>query len=327
MKRFLLSIGVTAALFAAAPIFSTVGWSADLPEAPVMLNAKVTVSGEMVLLGDLFQNAGEAGNRPVAYAPQPGKKALFDARWLARVAKAYKLDWRPLGSRERAAVDRASIVIPRDDIEDTIQATLLNDFGAEAGLQIELSNASLRLHVPVDAEATVAVDDVKFDERSGRFSAFVSAPADDPNAPRARVTGHLIHMTEVPVLNRRIMGGDIIREGDIEWVKIRSKRLQNDAISDVSQLIGLSAKRGLRVGQPIRTSEVRAPLLVTKGQVVTLIVKTPAMTLTSQGRAMEDGSRGDVIRITNTQSHTTVEGTINRAGVVTVRPAINLVMN
>ena len=322
MKRFLLSIGLVAALLATSP-----AWAADLPEAPVMLNAKVTVSSDMVLLGDLFQNAGDVSERPVAYAPQPGKKALFDARWLARVAKAYKLDWRPLGNRERAVVDRASLIIPRGDIEDTIHATLMSEYGAEAGLQIELSNTSLRLHVPIEADATVAVEDVKYDARSGRFSAFVSAPADDPNAQRARVTGHLIRMTEIPVMNRRIMSGEVIREDDIDWVNTRSERLQGDVISDASQLIGLAAKRGLRIGQPIRTSEVRTPLLVSKGQIVTLIVQTPAMTLTSQGRAMENGGRGDVIRITNTQSHTTVEGTINRTGVVTVRPAINLVMN
>lgn len=322
MKRFLLSLGVVAALFAATPT-----WAADLPTAPVMLNSQVTVSGDMVILGDLFANAGEAANRPVAYAPQPGKKAVFDARWLARVAKAYKLDWRPLGKRDRAIVDRASIIIQRSDIEDTLHSVLINDFGAEVGLDIELSNSSLRLYVPIEAEATVAVDDVKFDSRSGRFSAYVSAPADDPNAARSRVTGTLISMTEIPVLNRRLMSGEVIREGDLQWVKTRSERLQNDVISDAGQLIGLAAKRGLRVGQPIRTSEVRTPRLVTKGQIVTLIVQTPSMTLTSQGRAMEEGGRGDVIRITNTQSRTTVEGTINRSGVVTVRPASHLVMN
>ena len=326
LRSYSLALTLAAALFA-AQFVAPASWATDLPEAPVMLNAQVTVSSDMVALGDLFANAGDAANRPVAYAPQPGKKAVFDARWLARVAKAYKLDWRPLGTRDRAIVERASSIISRTDIEDTLQAVLVSDFGAEVGLNIELSNSSLRLHVPVEAEATVAVNDVKFDARTGRFSAYVSAPAHDPNAARSRVTGNLISMTEIPVLTRRMMSGEVIGEGDIEWVKTRTARLQGDVISDAGQLIGLAAKRGLRAGQPIRTAEVRTPRLISKGQIVTLVVKTPAMTLTSQGRALDEGGRGDVIRIINTQSRTTVEGTINRTGVVTVRPASHLVMN
>ena len=42
------------------------------------------------------------------------------------------------------------------------------------------------------------------------------------------------------------------------------------------------------------------------------------MSLTSQGRAVEQGSVGDTIRITNTRSNMTVEGKIEGLNLVTV---------
>ena len=80
----------------------------------VLLKETVTVNSRRVYIGDLFSSTGDKANIAVAYAPEPGQRAIFDARWLYRVARAYKLDWRPLGNQDQAVVGntRKTLVAP-----------------------------------------------------------------------------------------------------------------------------------------------------------------------------------------------------------------------
>jgi flagella basal body P-ring formation protein FlgA len=292
---------------------------------PVTLNGSVSVNGNYVLLGDFFRNTGDKADAVVAYAPAPGKKAIFDARWLYRVAQKNRLAWRPITLRDRAVVRRESYVITRREIEDRILEYLRaeDDF---RDIRVFLANRSLRLHVAGDEPATVDIEDLALDRRTNRFSALVVAPAGDPAAQRVRVTGRVIEMAEVPVLARRLLAGTVIRKGDIRWIKMRADNIQRDTITDAGDLIGMVPTRSLRDGRPIQISQVERPLMVAKGSLVTMVLRGPAMLLTAQGRAQESGSKGDVIRITNTQSKQVVEAVVTGPGTVVVRSASRLAM-
>ncbi len=287
--------------------------------APVTLRQSVTVSGGLVRLGDLFVPAGDKAEAAVAYAPAPGKRAIFDARWLYRVARAYGLNWRPLSIHEKAVVARESIVIGRREIADHILAALV-DKGVDADMRVELSNRMLRIHVPGDSTATVAVEDVAYDARTRRFIAIVAAPADDPAARRIRVTGREHRVIDGPVLTRRVLAGEVIRKRDVKWIAMRGDRLQRDTIQDSGALIGKSPRRGLRAGVPVRVSDVRLPVLVPRRSLVTIMYRVRSMTLTAQGRALEDGGAGDTVRVANTQSNTVVQAVVTGANRVSVQP-------
>jgi len=280
---------------------------------------KVRVNDSVIRLSDLFEGAGDRSEAAVAYAPEPGKRAVFDAKWLYRIAHTYGLDWKPSSLKQRAVVVRESVVISREEIEDHILAALL-DKGADPEMNVELSNRMLQLHVPGDSSAALAVEATSYDQRTQRFTAIVIAPADDPNPTRTRVTGRLHKMLEIPVLTRRILRGEVIGEHDIEWIKVRSKRLQRNAILDPEDLIGMTPKQGIRAGAPIRSGDVHPPILVKRNTLVTITLKTPLMTLTSQGRSLENGSEGDAIRVINTQSNKVIQATVSSAGQVVVLP-------
>ncbi len=50
------------------------------------------------------------------------------------------------------------------------------------------------------------------------------------------------------------------------------------------------------------------------------------MTLTAQGRALEDGGAGDTVRVVNTQSNTVVQAVVTGANRVSVLPAGTIAM-
>lgn len=310
---------LTASVLALTPP-SVVQAAETAPAVPSVVRDYVIVDTDVVRLGDLFSNAGPNADKAVAYAPDPGQRAVFDLKWLARVAQAYRLNWRPIDRRISVTVQRDSQAIGAEEISDQILAALI-DKGVESDAVIDLSNRSLRLYVPAGTAAMVGVEDITFDRRTRRFTAIVSAPAGDPRAKRTRVTGQAHRVIEVPVLTRRISAGDVIGKGDVKIVSLRSDRVQSDVIMNTEELIGKTARRGtVMEDQPIHARDVGRPILVKKGSLVTMIMHVPNMTLTSKGKALDDGSDGDTVRIANAQSKTVVETVVIGTQRVSVLP-------
>lgn len=295
-------------------------------ETTVILRDAVTVDSRLVRLGDLFVGAGDKADIAVAYAPAPGQRAIFDANWLYRAARTYGLEWRPLGLQDQAVVERESQIISRDEIEDHIRAALI-DRGVDPSMRVELSNRMMRLYVPGDARATVGVEETAYEPRTGRFTAILAAPANDPAAARTRVTGRIHRITDVPVPARRLLADEVIAKDDIKWVEMRSDRLPRGTIVDINELVGMAAKRGLRAERPVQANSIQRPVLVPKGSLVTIILKTPKMTLTAEGKALDNGSAGDTIRITNTRSKKVIEAEVTGTGKVAVLATSQMAMN
>ncbi|MEW5728445.1 MAG: flagellar basal body P-ring formation chaperone FlgA [Pseudomonadota bacterium] len=285
---------------------------------PAQLKPTVTVEGDIIHLRDLWDNLGAKGDTPLAAAPQPGKRVVLEARWLAAVAQAYQIDWQPANAFERVVLDRAGQTIDPRAVETEIREALTLE-GLPADADIELANRSaLSFTIPANVPADIAVHDVAWDPRMNRFSAVVEVPAGSPAATRVRVVGRAYITTRVPVLNRLVARGTVITENDIEWIEVRESQVRADVATSPDQLIGQEPRWQLRQGVPVRLSEVQRPVLVQRNGLVTLVLKTPFMTLTAQGKSTEDGGKGDVIRVTNLQTKRVVEGTVEANGTVSV---------
>lgn len=291
----------------------------------IVLKDSARVKDKIIYVKDLFLNAGEKGEIAIAYSPSPGKKATFDASWLYRVAKGHQLKWRPINRHHKIIVERASTIISQEKIAKEILIAL-GDQDISGDLEVELSNRALRLYVPENQPTEIGFDSLNYNPQNRRFVAMIFAPVDDPSAKRLRITGRLHITNEVPVPNRRILRQEIITKKDIKWIKVRSRRLQTDTIMNEEDLIGKSPRRGLRQGLPVRLTSVRKPILVSKGSLVTIILWSPKMVLTAQGKAIIGGSDGDIIQVKNTQSNSIVEAKVISAGRVMVRPTAQLAM-
>ena len=125
------------------------------------------------------------------------------------------------------------------------------------------------------------------------------------------VAGKLYPTIEVPVLTRVIARGDTVLAQDIAMVRMRQDQLRPALITDPGAIVGMAAKVALRANQPIANGDLQKPLAVARGAMVTLVLNYHGMALTAQGRAIDQGSLGDTVRVTNTHSNMTVEGVID----------------
>ena len=112
-------------------------------EAAISLQESSRVDGKTVRLGDLFKNVGDRADITVAYSPAPGKRAIFDAKWLYQVARANKLNWRPMNRLDRVVIERSSTIINREQIAEEILIALA-DNDIDTDMEIDFSNRTLR---------------------------------------------------------------------------------------------------------------------------------------------------------------------------------------
>lgn len=322
--RFAVLLALAASI-AAMPSVSAVSANGDLA-TPLSLRNHITIEGASISLGDIFDGfenprAGFGGDTIVAYAPQPGRRAVFDAKWLSRVAQRYQLDWRPTTRLDRVIVERASTVINAEDIISALRDEIKARGNAET-IDLELSNRNLLIHIDSSQPPTLEVVHLSTEVSRGKFSAIISVPAGDPQARRVSVVGRIFSVVEVPVPSRALRPGSVIQTSDIVWKRVRADHVQNDAVTDPDEFVGREPKRPLSANRLVRRSDLRTPVTVSKGMIVTMIFSTPAMMLTASGRALEAGSTGDFIMVRNTQTNATVDARIlgpNRVEVAALR--------
>lgn len=90
------------------------------------------------------------------------------------------------------------------------------------------------------------------------------------------------------------------------------------ALSDPAQALGQEARVAIYAGKPVRLSDLGAPALIERNQVVTLIYLAGGLAITTEGRALARGSEGEVIRAINLASRATVSGRVGPDGAVHV---------
>ena len=294
-------------------------------DGKVFLNEHVTIKSNVIRIGDLFSNTGKKAHVPIAYAPAPGQRLILDANWLYRAASVYKLKWKPFTLHQQAIVVRDSTVFSHETIKDRIRAALLNQ-GIDKADEIELGDRLFRIHAPNEANTDLNVAEVSYDKRSGRFTATLTVTSDKPGEIRRVIGGWVRKMTAVPVLTRRLSVNEVIKKRDIKWIRARSKRIHKDIITNADDLIGKSLSRNLPIEKPIRRTDVRPPILVKKGSMVSMILQSKFMRLESRGQALDEGGKGDVVRIRISKSKKEIEAVVIGPGQVSIKLHGNFAM-
>ena len=78
------------------------------------------------------------------------------------------------------------------------------------------------------------------------------------------------------------------------------------------------AKRPLKAGQILRQSDVAVSPVIHKNDLIRLVVKTAQMTLSVQGKALQDAALGQTVRVLNVNSNRQLSGTVIDAGTVAI---------
>ncbi len=120
----------------------------------------------------------------------------------------------------------------------------------------------------------------------------------------------------VVVPARDIPRGEVIGETDLTYATVDGASLMAGVPTKIEEVAGMQARRVLSTGQPFRGDDVRRPIVITKGQSVTMQFSAPGVELVAMGRAMSEGGIGDTVTIQNPASFRMISATVISPGIV-----------
>ncbi len=278
--------------------------------AAISLKSNSIIADNTIKLSDIFAGLPEYQDKVLGPAPLPGKDMVLNARTLLRIAVALDLPWRPDHAGEQVVLSRAATIVGLGMIEDALKDEISSQGSVSGNYKIAFAGPLSEIVLPQNEAPSVEVQSIHFTDGQDRFEATLVAPSKELPLKTLRVNGVVQRMVEVPILRSTIRQGMIIGERDVEMISIREAELDHDTVMHKDELVGMTARRIVLQGKPLKITELEAPQIVERGELVTMFVNHKGMRLSAQAKALENGAKGDVIRVSNISSSKTLNAQV-----------------
>jgi flagellar basal body P-ring formation protein FlgA len=291
--------------------------------APPTLRANVTVASDIVRVGDLVDNAGSAGATAVYRAPDLGTTGTLPVTAVLSTLRTHQVIGVDARDLREITVTRLARTIEARELELSVARALerRHGLGEAANLSITFDRDVGDLRLEAAVSGALQPTSVRYDARSTRFDvAFEIANENGAPPAKLRFTGTAIETVEAAVLARNLERGDVLKSSDV-IVERRPRAEIGTEPAGRERAVGMQARRQLHAGQALRVADLSKPDLVTRDQNVTLIYETAGLYLTIRGKAMDNGTEGDVVSVMNLQSKRVVSGVVIGRGQVAISVA------
>lgn len=124
--------------------------------------------------------------------------------------------------------------------------------------------------------------------------------------PGAALAGGLGAARTLPV-------GHVIAAGDLTVIDT-----DRPGLTDPSAAIGMQTRITIYEGRPLHATMLQAPRVVGRNQIVRLRFRRGALQIDTEGRAMSDGAAGELIRVMNMDSRSTVTAQVMPDGTLAI---------
>ncbi|MCK1363236.1 flagellar basal body P-ring formation chaperone FlgA [Bradyrhizobium sp. 62] len=316
-------IRTTLATISALLVLALPARAADDFIATPTLRASITVTSDVVRVGDLIDNAGSAALIPLYRSPDLGTTGALPVAQVLAVLRAKQVIGVMTGDIREVQVTRLARTLVNKDLETAVATALERRFGLGDAANITVTFDRGIADMRLDASNTGVLQPVatRYDARSGRFDIAFEINNDNNPAPtKLRFTGTAIETVEVAVLTRDIDRVDLLKASDVA-VERRPKAEVTGEAASRDRTLGMQLRRPMRAGTPIRVADIVKPDFVQRDQNVTVIYQVPGIYLTTRGKAIESGAEGDTISVLNLQTKRTLSGVVTGRGQVTVQGA------
>lgn len=282
---------------------------------PLVLREQVEVFGDIVTLGDLFENAGDESSVAVFRSPELGTNGVVAARRVAAAASQHGKQWPNPGGIRKVVVTRPGRLVTLDEIREVLSKHFVRD---DEKWSVTFGRNAQPFHIDERITGPITIKRAHLQSTSGAFRAVVTVE----NAPHPikdkTFTGRAFPSVEAIVPTRVIERGAALTKDDVQVVELPRSRVSSSAIEDVEAAVGMAARQRLVMGRPIRRNDLEHPKLVTRNSIVTITYQVPGMVLKAKGRALADASRGQAVQVVNLQSKRTVEAEVTGTATVSV---------
>jgi flagella basal body P-ring formation protein FlgA len=197
---------------------------------------------------------------------------------------------------------------------------LLRANADSAGARIEVAVTPLdsRLALPACGSAPTAA--LSPGARAiGRSSVAVSCLA--PQSWTIHVAADVHVFRPVAIAARALVRGTLLTDADMTMREEDISRLPQGFLSAPEEGVGLQLRSPVSAGAVLTRSTLESPLVVRRGDVVSVVARTGPIEVSAQAEAMANGRMGDRIPLRNRSNGKMLQATVLAAGYAETSPS------
>jgi flagella basal body P-ring formation protein FlgA len=285
--------------------------------AEIMLRESAVLSGSIVRLGDVAEIVSTDADEvtalkliPLLPSPAPGTQTFLSISQLRDLlaanavnvglvqihgATAVAISTLSIDSPKSIGGEIASVRPERKDVSQQVAASIVRYLKEQTGHELwEVSvNVDAKLHDlcwKSGPQLTIGGGQAPW---TGRQSFDVAGISDV--AP-VKVYGNVVRVEMVVVAVRPIAAGDFVRATDVALRPHIGQMSDQIAIS-LDQVVGKESRQAIRTDSLLYLNQVRSPLLVRKGERVTVRARAGSVVVRTYGTVQQDGSLGELVQV------------------------------
>tara|TARA_B100001057_G_scaffold355323_1_gene357324 strand:+ start:1539 stop:2318 length:780 start_codon:yes stop_codon:yes gene_type:complete len=122
--------------------------------------------------------------------------------------------------------------------------------------------------------------------------------------------------------NKSLLKGHIIRKSDLELSNAK-KNVGAGIFNNIEDLVGRKLKQNVSLGFPIRSRHLHLEWVINKGDKVDIIQSTGGIIISASGVALENGQKGEKIKVMNLSSEKKLVAWVINEKKVSIQAKIN----
>lgn len=186
----------------------------------------------------------------------------------------------------------AQSTFSEENIRNAVATFIRENISSNSDIKI-LSNIETIKFSQSNVSATIINKSSDFDNYIQLQIIFKS---DYKNLKFLDISAKVIKYIEVPFAVRNISKSEKINSEDFEY-KLVDETKYKSIDSNIFQLIGKKANKFIQKGSLISPDMLEAELLINRGDKVIILSNAGAISVRTQGTALEDGAEGQTIRV------------------------------
>ncbi len=312
IRRLLVALPLAAGLLAD---------SAAAQNAVPALRANVTVTGDVVHIGDLVENAGAVADVPIFRAPDLGTRGAVPTARVVEAIRPHQLIGIDTRGLAEVVVTRASRAIAAQEISACIAKAMEGQYGLgqARNILVEFDHDVRTLNVESNLTGELQVVSLNYNRRTSHFDVIIDLPSSAAlRWQPTRYTGTAIETVDAVTVDHPIEHGEVLKASDL--IIVRRPKTEGSVVTDPQAAAGLAARHQLQPGQPLHHADLMKPILVQRNDTVTIFYEAPGLSLTLRGQAQDSGALGDTIGVMNLQSKRLVQAAVTGPGRVAITP-------
>jgi flagella basal body P-ring formation protein FlgA len=291
-------------------------------EAYVQIKDECSLAAKEILLGDVADVISEDPQLAQAIkairlgpSPMPGNWREFDKRMVLNQLQrnGYNAPRVKVAGPEYVRLYRQSQVLEEGRLMDQVRE-FIHDSAPWAADEMEISDMTRTGNITLPLGHL----DILVQSRGGDFIG--STPFSVQVALNGEVVKRLLIQANINVFREAVVAvnsvpaRNLISKFDVEVRRVNLADARGTYFQNADEVIAMASTTYIRPGQIITTQQVTQPIVIKRGQNVVLTASSQSFVIKTSGVAMENGCRGDIIRIKNPASKTVINAKVTDPG-------------